>query len=178
MIIDVHPVVAEFISEEADQEVIKKSEEWKSKHVRKSQYFLQIIKCKDSKCCSPFRSSYLKVVKDRFLPPPISVTRTTTSGLKWVKRDVDAYYLSLTQSLALKDQLGVTALKNFPKGIPYDYSCPAAQNIMERRLCSKCGLYLASIKEASLYEQMHEKQKKTPSEIPSELPSKQSAETV
>ena len=82
MIIDGHPVLAEFISEEADQEVIKKSEEWKSKHVRESQYFLQIVKCKDSKCCSPFRSSYLKVVKDRLLPLPISVTRTNSQWLK------------------------------------------------------------------------------------------------
>ena len=128
MIIDGLPVLVEFISEEADQEVIKKSEEWKSKHVRESQYFLQIVKCKDSKCCGPFRSSYLKVVKDRFHPSLISVTRTTSSGLKWLKRDVDAHYLSLTQNLALKAQLGVTALKNFPKGIPYDYSCSAAQN--------------------------------------------------
>ena len=120
MIIDGYPVLAEFISEEADQEVIKKSEEWKSKHVHESQCFLQINKCKDSKCCSPFCSSYLKVVKDRFLPLPISVTCTTTSGLKWVKKDVDAHYLSLTQNLALKTQLGVTALKNFQKGIPYD----------------------------------------------------------
>ena len=96
MKIDGHPVLDELISEEADQEVIKKSEEWKSKHVRESQYFLQIVKCKDSKCCTPFRSSCLKVVKDRFLPLPISVTRTTTSGLKWVKCDVDAHYLSLT----------------------------------------------------------------------------------
>ena len=66
MIIDGHPILAEFISEEADQEVIKKSEEWKSKHVPESQYFLQIGKCKDSKCCSPFRLSYLKVVKDSY----------------------------------------------------------------------------------------------------------------
>ena len=36
MIIDGHLVLDEFISEEADQEVIKKSEEWKSKHVRES----------------------------------------------------------------------------------------------------------------------------------------------
>ena len=157
MIIDGHPVLAEFISDEADQEVIKKSKEWKSKFVSESQYFLQIIKCKDSKCSSPFRSSYLKVVKDKFLPPPISVTRTTTSGVKWVKRDVDSQYLSLTQKLALKAQLGVTALKNFPKGIPYNCSYPAAQNIMERRLCSKCGLFLASIKEVSLHEQMRKK---------------------
>ena len=63
--------------------------------------------------------------------------------------------LSLTQNLALKAQLGVTTLKNFPKGIPYHYSCPATQNIMERRLCSKCELYLTSIKEVSLHEQMH-----------------------
>ena len=82
MIIDGHPVPAELTSEEVDPEVIKKSDEWKSKHVRESQYFLQLVKCKNSKCCSPFRSSYLKVVKHRFLPPPISVTRTTTSGLK------------------------------------------------------------------------------------------------
>ena len=82
----------------------------KSKHVHESKYFLQIFKCKDSKCCRAFRSSYLKVVKDGFLPLPISVTRTTTSGLKWVKRGIDGHYLSLTQNLALKAQLGVTAL--------------------------------------------------------------------
>ena len=39
-------------------------------------------------------------------------------------------------------------------------------------------IYLASIKEVSLHEQMHKKQKTTPSNIPSEPPSKQSAETV
>ena len=84
----------------------------------------------------------------------------------------------MTQNLALKAQLSVTTLKNFPKGIPYDYNCPAVQNIMERRLYSKCGLYLASIKEVSLHEQMHKRQKTTPSDIPSELPSKQFTETV
>ena len=178
MIISGHPNLVEFISDEADQDVIKKSEELKSKHVCESQYFLQIVKCKDSKCCSPFCSSYLKVVKDRFLPLPISVTRTTASGLKWVKRDVDAHYLFLTQNLALKVQLGVTTMKGFPKGKPYDYSCPATQNITKRRLCSKCGWYLASVKEVSLHKQMHKKQKTTPSDIPSEPPSKHSAETV
>ena len=49
---------------------------------------------------------------------------------------------------------------------------------MEKLLCFKCELYLASIKEVSLHEQMHKKQKTTPSDIPSEPPSKQSAETV
>ena len=153
---------------------------WKSKHVCKSKYFLQTVKCKDSKYCSPFQLSHLKVVKDSFLPLRTSVTCTTTSGLKWVKRDVDAHYFSLIQNLAFQLKLEelATPLKNFPKGIPYNYSCPAAQNIIERQFCSKCGLYLPSIKEVSLHEQMHKKQKTTPTDIPSETPSKQSAKTV
>ena len=79
--------------------------------------------------------------------------------------------LSLTQNLALTAQVGVTTLKNFPKCIPYNYSSPAPQNIMERRLCSTCELYLALIKEVSLHEQMLKKQKTTPSDTPSESPS-------
>ena len=84
----------------------------------------------------------------------------------------------MTQNLALKAQLGVTTLKNLPKSIPYDYSCPAAQKIMERRLCSKYGLCLALINEVFLHEQKHKKQKVTPSDIPSEPPSKQFAKMV
>ena len=61
MIIDGHPVLAEFIREDADQEIIKKSEEWKSKHVRESQNVLHIVQCKNSKCSSLFRLSYLQV---------------------------------------------------------------------------------------------------------------------
>ena len=49
---------------------------------------------------------------------------------------------------------------------------------MERPLYSKCGLYLASIKEVPLLEQMYKNQKITPSDIPSESPGKQSAETL
>ena len=49
---------------------------------------------------------------------------------------------------------------------------------MERPLYSKCGLYLASIKEVPLLEQMYKNQKTTPSDIPSKPPSKQSAKTL
>ena len=86
-------------------------------------------------------------------------TNFTASGSKWLRRDLDAHCLSLTQNLALKVQLGVTALKDFPKRIPYYYRCPAAQNIMEMGLCSKCGLYLASVNKVPLHEQMHKKKK-------------------
>ena len=49
-IIDNHPVVASYTSppeNEHDEVVFHKSEEWKAKHVRRSQYMLQIIKSSD-----------------------------------------------------------------------------------------------------------------------------------
>ena len=109
IIIDGHPVLAEFVSDL----IKKKLRNLKNGRVNtfaNHSIFLQIIKCKDSKCCSPFGLNYLNVVKDRFLPPPISVTRTTTSDIKRVKQDVDAHYLFVTQNLALEAQLGATTL--------------------------------------------------------------------
>ena len=152
LVIDGNPVVAEFI--EADSPVIeeKKSEEWKAGHVRQSQYFLQIVKCTDEKCCSRFQSSYLKVVPDRFLPPPIPVAHTLM-GVEWVKDDKDAKYLSLYQNMSLRNTLMPSqASKKYPKGLPYDYSCPSVkQDVIKRRLCSSCGLYFGTIKANTLH---------------------------
>ena len=42
--------------------------------------------------------------------------------------------------------------KKFPKGIPYDYSCPSVdQDMIKRRMCSHCGLYFLSLKAKSLH---------------------------
>ena len=92
--IDGNPIVAEFIEDDAPVIVGTKSEEWKACHVRQSQYFLQIVKCTDPKCCSSFQSSYLKVVPKRFLPPPLPVVHTR-NGIEWAKDDKDATYLYL-----------------------------------------------------------------------------------
>ena len=54
MSIDGHPIVPEFISDEANEPVVSKSEKWKAIHVRESQYLLQIVKCNDRKCYLPF----------------------------------------------------------------------------------------------------------------------------
>ena len=101
-------------------------------------------------CCRPFRSSYLKIVKERFLLLPITITCTTISGLTWVKRDVDTHCLSSSQNLSFKSQLGVTALKRFPKGTPYNYSSPAVQDVIK-----VCASYLVSIKEMLSRKQIH-----------------------
>lgn len=82
MIIDGHPVLVEYIDDEAEEDVPKKTEDWKSVRVREWQYVLQIVKCKDRTCCQPFRSSYLNIVKERFLPPPIAIIRNTANGMR------------------------------------------------------------------------------------------------
>ena len=42
-----HPVLIKYINEEAEEEIRKKSLEWKNNHILESQYFLQIVKCLD-----------------------------------------------------------------------------------------------------------------------------------
>ena len=94
LVIDGNPVVAGFIEDDAPVIVGTKSEEWKACHVRQSQYFLQIVKCTDPKCCSSFQSSYLKVIPKRFLPPPLPLV-LTRNGIEWAENGKDATYLSL-----------------------------------------------------------------------------------
>lgn len=66
LIVDGHPTVAKFIqpeNSELDRNDRSTTElVWQAKHLRRSQYFLQIVKCLDPKCCNKFRSSYLNVM--------------------------------------------------------------------------------------------------------------------
>ena len=138
--------IAEFIKDPPSEVSIIKSEEWRANHVRESQYLLQIVKCTDVACCSPFQSSYLKVIKNRFLPPPIPVIYSQ-NGIERAKDDKEASYLSLFQNIALQASLTPKqAIKKFPKGIPYNYSCPSTKDVLTGRLCYHCGLYFGSIK--------------------------------
>ena len=68
-VIDGKSTISEFIDLPAPQEIQKKNEEWLCQHVRQGQYCLQIVKCGKEKCCTSFRSSILKVLSSRFLPP-------------------------------------------------------------------------------------------------------------
>ena len=106
LVISDHPVVAEFVGEEPSDMTITKSEEWKANHVRESQYLLQIVKCTDTACCSPFQSSYLKLMKHRFLPPPLPVVLSST-GIEWAKDDKEATYLPLFQKVTIYQNMSV-----------------------------------------------------------------------
>ena len=119
LMLDGNPAVAEFIEDDAPVIVGTKSKKWKACRVRQSQYFLIIVKCIDSKCCSRFQSSYLKVVPKWFLPAPLPVVHTH-NGIEWAKDEKDATYLSLYQNISLQNaSMPAQATKKFPKGIPY-----------------------------------------------------------
>ena len=57
MVIDQHPVIAEFIEPDQSElhpaELTSYDEVWFKDHVRTSQYYLQIVKCDNSECCLP-----------------------------------------------------------------------------------------------------------------------------
>lgn len=101
---------------------------------------MQIVKCKDINCCSPPRSTLFSILPDRFLPPPVPIVSNGHN------LDIDFnkgkfFNLSWSQILmnSVKDK--------FPQysKLPYDVACPSLQNIIPKRLCKKCGLYIASL---------------------------------
>ena len=80
------------------------------------------------------------------MPPPIPVVYSQ-NGIEWAKDDKETSYISLFQNIALQASLTPKqAIKKFPKGIPYDYSCPSTKDVLTGRLCYHCGLYFGSIK--------------------------------
>ena len=68
-------------------------------------------------------------------------------GLRWVTDDKGDTYLTLYQSLSMKDDLTPSAtLRKYPKGVPYDYSNPAVkEETIRKRICKSCGLYFGAI---------------------------------
>ena len=56
LVIDGHPVVAEFAVDKQNEKV-DVNHSWMTKHCRASQYMLQIVKCDDKFCCTEMRSS-------------------------------------------------------------------------------------------------------------------------
>lgn len=68
VIIDNFPVVAEYIEPgEITINLYDYTQQWFSTHVRTSQYFLQIVKCRNRKCCKEHRSSFTPSHEQRFL---------------------------------------------------------------------------------------------------------------
>ena len=145
-VIDNYPTVAEYINPSDEVFITAKDQEWMAKHVRESQYLLQIVKCSNTSCCGTRRSSLFLFLPDGFLPPPLPVTQDR-DGIKYGEAEETSKFLPLFANLAIsKSILPSRAIAKYPKGVPYDFACPKLQNELPKRICPKCGCYFATIK--------------------------------
>lgn len=145
--IDDYPVVAKYVDEhDSEPKLQTASSQWKAKHVRESQYMLQIVKCTDTTCCSTPRSSYFTVINDRFLPGPVPLRQSKGEGLKveLFADDKTSYpHLFLRRSLDLS--IFPQSARSYPI-LPYDYACPTIHPLLAKRVCTHCRIYHASVK--------------------------------
>ena len=148
MVIDGYPVIAEYFDHKASKIVKAVSEKWRSFRVRSSRYLLQIVKCNNIKCCSPFRSSYKNVVKDSFLPPPFAMSQ---SWFTWTRSDKANPYLSLHQTNAMSDLIPIFVQQKYHLRIPYDVFNPAVKDVLKNRMSSICRTYFGMIKIISIH---------------------------
>jgi len=143
MVLDGHGVTAEYV-ENASLSVADIDEHWCARHCRVSQYLLQIVKCELTTCCAAFRTSWMQVFPDRFLPAPLLVRITPKGPVVPETNDVRSTdkFISLWQRLAT--QLKSTSTSLFAV-IPYDLYCPTLQlKDIRSRICRSCSVYMPS----------------------------------
>lgn len=146
-IIEGEPVMSVYVhpSETAEQDDSPSlSRDWYDKHVRESQYFLQVVKCGDLQCCSKLRSGIGSVLPTGFFPPPCIIEQkesSLTAPSPCAIPSKDAQFCTLFVRLALKVPVPYEG-----RQLPYDLYCPSLFGNTEKRICSICGLYFASAK--------------------------------
>ncbi|KAF9791364.1 hypothetical protein SFRURICE_014076 [Spodoptera frugiperda] len=104
-----------------------------------------VVKCDDQMCCSPRRSDLHMILHDRFLPPPYPITQIeghlTIPDFK--EHDGKSFAPFL-----IRQCVPIQPLNAFIS-TPYDLYCPSVRNDLEKRCCSSCGIYYASVTRAA-----------------------------
>lgn len=149
--IDNYPVLASYIrppagnTDNTAQTAPSVGQKWRAEHVRESQYCLQVVRCNDPECCSPWRSSLKHLLPGRFLPNPVPAKHI---GQGSVACDADSHnFLPLFVNLQLNSVIQEEKMGDFIVP-PYDLHCPSVQPSITKRCCAVCGIYHASIKSA------------------------------
>lgn len=139
-----YPVVAEAVTP-AEPETVEENyppvtHQWRATHVRQSQYCMQIVKCNDTSCCKPPRSSIFNLLKNRFMPIPRVVS--TTGGLHCEKPgsiSQQGHFASLPLCLIDLPLPDTGIAPNF------DMYCPSLTvEQQKKRTCKSCLLYFPS----------------------------------
>ena len=115
---------------------------WVAKHVRQSQYVLQVVRCTDIICCGDWRSNWTAVVHSRFLPAPYPLQQTSAGFCIPTPSDHVKMDSKNTPFVSLSTRLSLRLISNAAKGmkeVPYELYCPKVQEKIKERMCPKCG---------------------------------------
>lgn len=126
------------------------TEAWKQRHVKQSQYLMQIVKCANIDCCKPVRTNIRDFLKDQFLPAPIPLVRST-QGLKLGKlEDKNAHFYDLSTRITCE------FLLDYPMKC-YDKYCPSTQHKLTDPdfTCTVCGDYFVTKVAAKSHKKVH-----------------------
>ena len=139
IVLDGHPICAEYV-ENKELESVQLDESWMSRHVRTSQYFLQIIKCSNDDCCESMRSNWLSLFPDRYLQGPFPLRKEEGDPSIPDASDIKATDRFATIS-ERKAASAIVPGTNFP----YDAYCPSVRKDLPRRICKSCSVYFTSM---------------------------------
>lgn len=158
VVIDNYPVVSKIVQPESSEidslDLYVKDEEWYSRHVRTSQYSLQIAKCHDRKCCTAPRSNFLELFPQRFLPPPEPFAYDEHGDIEPTSpTNKSSRFLGLFQSLHRDDTRRAEEIQ-----MAYDKWCPSiTSEMLKKRTCGTCGLYFGTELKKRNHKRTHKK---------------------
>lgn len=169
LVIDGYEVSAKYIPpQETLPELRFPSHSWYTEHVKKSKYFLQIVKCNDRSCNTPLRNFIDKMLPDRFMPPlyPLQHSYKKSQenvdlGDTFIPDLMDGIKLNFA-TLTLRSSFDMKPTPH-PKYnfMPYGYYYPSAQKQLGRKICKICQIYFATIKSLTTHKKIaHLKKKK------------------
>jgi len=135
---------------------------WCATHVLQTQYTIQIIRCNNSSCCTPWRSNYIQVFPHRFLPPPVPFNRSSR-GVKMAEIEsssaltnpISPFYGNLFQRIQFH---GIVINRTNNDLLPFDACCPSLQIKLPSRICSICKQYIPSAIRLRNHYKIHQQQ--------------------
>jgi len=114
--IDNYPVVATYCPPASNNDTVTShaaaSQQWRTAHVRESQYCLQLVRCNDHQCCTPWRSPLQNLLQSRFLPNPVSA-KHNGQGIVTSDADNAPTFLPLFVNLQLNSMAQKEKMEEF-----------------------------------------------------------------
>ena len=123
LMIDNFPVLCEYL-EDISMGTVPYDDSWVNRHCCTWQYFLQIIKFTDGKCCGSSQTNWLRIFLDRFVPTPFQVRHDPGGPIVPPSNHAKSsdHFLNLFKRIAFNNLLP----KSQHEILPYNMYCRAS----------------------------------------------------